>query len=304
MQSPSETMIIAIHSRDVTAEEALAEALGREVSVAEGLTAEPGGTVVAHWNRLDHYTDEDETWSSARWAGHLADPSLEHPLASGPDGDRRAILHVTAHMHPLDRELNHAEWSEIGHRIARVTGIATPGDDGAGRWIAVQGQPGRLDVIANLIRLDGTWSAQPRRLLQTLVAEARKIEADLLLHSSHRRGSARQGPAPVLEHVVSPRVPTATGPLAGILRQLAAEQSGPIAAVRQLVEEVGRQAAALPDNQTDAAARDLFWAARRLYGLQEQLGEIASRLQPPAAPAALAPARPVQAPAASRVSAR
>ncbi|MEW2583015.1 hypothetical protein [Streptomyces virginiae] len=297
-------MIIAIHSRDVTAEEALAEALGREISMAEGLTAEPGGTVVAHWNRLDHYTDEDETWSSATWAGHLADPSLEHPLASGPDGDRRAILHVTAHMHPLDRELNQAEWSEIGHRIARVTGIATPGDDGAGRWIAVQGQPGRLDVIANLIRLDGTWSAQPRRLLQTLVAEAREIEADLLLYSSLRRDSAHQGPAPVLEHVVSPRVPTATGPLAGILRQLAAEQSGPIAAVRQLVEDVGRQAAALPDNQTEAAAKDLFWAARRLYGLQEQLGEIASRLQPPAAPAALAPARPVQAPATSRVSAR
>ncbi|MEU3402969.1 hypothetical protein ABZ766_03305 [Streptomyces sp. NPDC006670] len=297
-------MIIAIHSRDVTADEALAEALGRETSTAEGLTAEPGGTVVAHWNRLDRYTSEDETWSSATWADHLADPSLEHPLASGPDGDRRAILHVTAHMHPLDRELSHAEWSEIGHRIARVTGIATPGDDAAGRWIAVQGQPGRLDVIASLIRLDGTWSAQPRRLLQTLVAEARKIEADLLLHSGHGRDSARQGPAPDLEHVVSPRLPTAASPLAGILRQLAAERSGPIAAVRQLVEEVGRQAAALPDSQTDAAARDLFWAARRLYGLQEQLGEIASRLQPPAAPATLPPALPVQAPAASRVSAR
>ncbi|MFC9582056.1 relaxase/mobilization nuclease [Streptomyces yangpuensis] len=185
-------MIIAIHSRDVTAEEALTEALGREISLAEGLTTEPGGTVVAHSNRLDH-SDEDDTWSSATWADHLADPSLEHPLASGPDGDRRAILHVTAHMHPLDRELNHAEWSEIGYRIARVAGITPPGDDQACQWIAVQAQPGRLDVIANLIRLDGTWSAQPRRLLQTLVAEARNIEADLLLHSSHRQDSARQG---------------------------------------------------------------------------------------------------------------
>ncbi|MGW6577678.1 relaxase/mobilization nuclease [Streptomyces sp. NPDC054945] len=287
----------------MTAEDALAEALGREISMAEGLTTEPGGTVVAHSNRLDHY-DEDETWSSATWADHLADPSQEHPLASGPNGDRRAILHVTAHMHPLDRELNHAEWSEIGHRIARVAGIAPPGDDQACQWIAVQAQPGRLDVIANRIRLDGTWSAQPRRLLQTLVTEAQHIEADLLLHSSHRQNSARQDQAPGPEHVVSPRVPTATGPLAGILRQLAAEQSGPISAVRQLVEEVGRQAATLPGDQTDAAARDLFWAARRLYGLQEQLGEIACRLQPPAHPAALAPARPVQASAASRIAAR
>ncbi|MDH6537915.1 hypothetical protein M2167_000417 [Streptomyces sp. SPB4] len=296
-------MIIAIHSRNVTAEDALAEALGREISLNEGLTAEPGGTVVAHSNRLDHYTDEDETWSSATWADHLADPSLEHPLASGPDGDRRAILHVTAHMHPLDRELNHAEWSEIGYRIARVAGIAPPGDDQACQWIAVQAQPGRLDVIANLIRLDGTWSAQPRRLLQTLVAEARSIEADLLLHSSHRQDSRRDR-APGLEHVASPRVPTANGPLAGILRQLAAEQSGPIATVRQLVEEVGRQAATLPGDQTKAAARNLFWTARRLYGLQEQLGEIASRLQPSEPSAALAPARPVRAPVASRAAVR
>ncbi|WP_314245657.1 MULTISPECIES: relaxase/mobilization nuclease [unclassified Streptomyces] len=297
-------MIIAIHSRDVTAEDALAEALGREISLNEGLTTEPGGTVVAHSNRLDHYNDEDETWSSTTWADHLAGPSLEHPLASGPDGDRRAILHVTAHMHPLDRELNHAEWSEIGYRIARVAGIAPPGDDQACQWIAVQAQPGRLDVIANLIRLDGTWSAQPRRLLQTLVAEARSLEADLLLHSSHRQDSPRRDRAPGLEHVASPRVPTATGPLAGILRQLAAEQSGPISTVRQLVEEVGRQAATLPGDQTEAAARDLFWTARRLYGLQEQLGEIASRLQPSEPSAALAPTRPVQAPAASRAAVR
>ncbi|MFB7171892.1 relaxase/mobilization nuclease [Streptomyces sp. NPDC056254] len=288
----------------MTAGEALAEALGREISMEESLTTEPGGTVVAHWNRLDHYTGDNRIWESASWAHHLADPSLKHPLGSGPDGDRRAILHITAHLHPLDRELNHAEWSEIGYRIARVAGIAPPGDDAACRWIAVQGQPGRLDVVANLIRADGTWSAPPRRLLQTLVTETQNIAADLLLHSNPRQGAGPQDPSAGPAVTASQRVPTATSPLAGILRQLATEQSGPITAVRQLVEEVGRQAASLSGDQTDAAARDLFWAARRLYGLQEQLGEIASRLQPPAPPAALAPARPVQAPDASRVAAR
>ncbi|MFF5488554.1 relaxase/mobilization nuclease [Streptomyces virginiae] len=297
-------MIIEVHSRDVTADEALAEALGREMSVQEGLTTEPGGTVVAHWNRLDHYADDDRIWESATWADHLADPTLEHPLVSGPDGDRRAILHITAHLHPLDRELNHAEWSEIGYRIARVAGVAPPGDDAACRWIAVQGQPGRLDVIANLIRADGTWSTPPRRLLQALVTEARNIAADLLLHSIPQQRSGPQNPPAGPAVTASPRVPTATSPLAGILRQLAAEQSGPIAAARQLVEEVGRQAAALPGDQTDVAARDLFWAARRLYGLQEQLGEIASRLQPPAPPAPVAPTLPVQAATSARAMAR
>ncbi|MEW1633587.1 hypothetical protein AB0469_05900 [Streptomyces sp. NPDC093801] len=297
-------MIIKIHSRDATAGEALAEALGREISMEEGLTTEPGGTVVAHWNQLDHYTDDDRMWESATWANHLANPSLEHPLASGPDGVRRAILHITAYLHPLDRELNHAEWQEIGYRLARAAGFAPPADDAACRWIAVQGQSGRLDLIGNLIRGDGTWSALPHRLAQTLLTEQQRLAADLLLHPSPPRNSDPQAPSAGPAIAVSPRVPTATSPLAGILRQLAAEQSGPIATVRQLVEEVGRQAAALPGDQTDAAAQDLFWAARRLYGLQEQLGEIASRLHPPTPSASVAPARPVQAPAASRVAAR
>ncbi|MEU9939087.1 relaxase/mobilization nuclease [Streptomyces lavendulae] len=297
-------MIIEVHSRDVTADDALTQALGREISTKEGLTTEPGGTVVAHWNRLDYYTDEDRIWSSATWADHIADPALEHPLVSGPDGDRRDILHVTAHLHPLDRELNHAEWSEIGHRIARVAGIAPPGDDEACRWIAVQGQPGRLDVIASRIRFDGTWSDSPRRLLQTLVTEARSIEADLLLRSIPQQNPGRAAPQSGPGPAIPPGTPTATSPLAGILRQLAAEQSGPIAAVRQLVEEVARQATALPGDQAAAAGLDLFWAARRLYGLQEQLGEIASRLQPPSPPTALTPTRPVQAPAAFRAAAR
>ncbi|MFD0373726.1 relaxase/mobilization nuclease [Streptomyces sp. NPDC127112] len=297
-------MIIKIHSRDATVGEALAEALGREISMEEGLTTEPGGTVVAHWNQLDHYTDDDRIWESATWANHLANPSLEHPLASGPDGDRRAILHITAYLHPLERELNHAEWQEIGYRLARAAGIAPPGDDAACRWIAVQGQAGRLDLIGNLIRGDGTWSALPHRLAQALLTEQQRLAADLLLHPSPPRNTGPQAPSAGPAIAVSPRVPTATSPLAGILRQLDAEQSGPIATVRQLVEEVGRQAAALPGDQTDAAAQDLFWAARRLHGLQEQLGEIASRLHPPAPAASVAPARPVQAPAASRVAAR
>ncbi|MFG2335490.1 relaxase/mobilization nuclease [Streptomyces yangpuensis] len=297
-------MIIKVHSRDVTAGEALAEALGREIRVEEGLTTEPGSTVVAHWNQLDHRTDDDRIWESASWADHLADPSLEHPLASGPDGDRRAILHITAYLHPLNRELTHAEWQEMGYRLARAAGIAPPGDDAACRWIAVQGQPGRLDLIANLIRADGTWSALPHRLAQTLLTEQQRLAADLLLHPSPLQDAVPPGPSTGPAVALSPRVPTATSPLAGILRQLAAEQSGPVAAVRQLVEEVGRQAAALSGDQTNAAARDLFWAARRLYGLQEQLGEIASRLQPPAAAASVAPALPVQAPGASRATGR
>ncbi|MEU6312313.1 relaxase/mobilization nuclease [Streptomyces sp. NPDC047014] len=297
-------MIIDVHSRDLTAYEALTEALGRETSMDDDLSNEPGGTVVAHYGRLYDYADAERFRTSGAWAGHIAEPALKHRFVSAPDGDRRDILHISARLHSLDRDLSYAEWSEIAHRIVRVTGIAPPGDDEACRWIAVQGQPGRLDVIATLIKNDGTWSTHPRRLRQALVTEAKSIETDLLLHSDRPQGASQQGPAPAREHSVPPRTPAATSPLAGILRQLAAEQSGPMAAVRRVVEEVGRQAAALPGNQVEAAASDLFWAARRLYVLQEHLGDIASRLLPPEPPAAKPPPFPVQASTASRTGGR
>lgn len=275
-------MIIHLHRSLGDAADALAEALGRPLSRDEGLTADEAGTVVAHWDQLDRYTEEELYWTTPEWAAHLAEPLREHPFVSAPDGSRTAILHLSVRLHPKDRELSAAEWSEIGNRLARAAGIAPPGDAWACRWIAVRDKPDRMDLIGNLIRLDGTWAATPRRLADVLQKEARRIEADLLLRAGHPRAekaASSTGPS-----VALPRTVTATSSLAGILNQLAAEEAGPVAAVRQLVEQVGRQAAALPGHETAAAGRDLFWASRRLYGVQEQLGEIAARLAPAQAP--------------------
>ncbi|WP_031008900.1 hypothetical protein [Streptomyces sp. NRRL F-5727] len=293
-------MIIHLYRHGFEAADALADALGRPLSADEGLTTEPGGTVVAYWDQLDRYTDESRYWTTPEWAQHLADPLVEHPFAAAPDGSRRAILHLYVRLHPLDRELSPAEWSEVGHRLARTAGLAPPGDEWSCRWVAVRDKANRMDLIGNLIRLDGAWASTPRRLAEALEAEARRIEADLLLHTGHL-SVQEKAPAATRATAASPaRAPAATSPLAGILNQLAAEQAGPIAAVRQLVEQVGRQAAALPGHETAAAGRDLFWAARRLHGVQDQLGQIAARLAPPPPVPGPAPALPrTSTPAAS-----
>ncbi|GAA3903980.1 hypothetical protein GCM10022244_12680 [Streptomyces gulbargensis] len=291
-------MIIHVNRRGINAVDALADALGRPLSQDEGLTTEPGGSVVAHWDQLDRYRDEGRTWTTSEWAQHLADPLRERPFAAR----RHAILHLSVRLHPLDRELSPAEWSEIAHRLARTAGLAPPGDDRACRWIAVRDEPTRMDLIGNLLRLDGDWAATPRCLALVLETEARRIETDLLLHTRHPSGeesaAAPQGAFPPA------LVPTATSPLAGILNQLAAEQAGPIATVRQLIEEAGRQAAALSGQEAAAVGRDLFWAARRLHGLQEQLGEIAARLAPASeadpSPAGLPPRAPARSAAVKR----
>ncbi|NIY65605.1 hypothetical protein [Streptomyces malaysiensis] len=187
-------MIPRLHERTRTPHDSLSDALGRAVPIEGGL---PENAVVAYWPGLDSYTldDEQTTWTALQWAEHLEDPLLEHPFTASPQGDRRAIFHLDVRIHPDDRDLTGAEWAETAHRLARAASIETPGEKTGCRWIAVQGKPGRLDLIANLIRLDGTWQQSPADLLPRLSDEARRIEHDLrLTPHTGRPGTAGQHP--------------------------------------------------------------------------------------------------------------
>ncbi len=139
------------------------------------------------------FGDEHKTWTLIQWAEHLKDPYLEHLFAVSPDDDRRAILHLDIRLHPDDRDLTGPEWTEVAHRLARAAGIEIPGKEHGCRWIAVQAQPRRLDLIANLIHLDGAWHAPPTDVLRRLAAVARRIEEDLQLIPVRAAPSARAG---------------------------------------------------------------------------------------------------------------
>ncbi|WP_186778986.1 relaxase/mobilization nuclease [Streptomyces salinarius] len=273
-------MIPRLHARAHSPREPLAEALGRLLSTNEGLTEY---TVVAHWPGLDYYTPDDEqrTWTTIDWAEHLEDPYLEHPFAASPDDDRRAILHLDIRLHPDDRELTGPEWSEAAHRLARAAGIEVPGAAEHGwRWIAVQGQPGRLDLIANLIHLDGTWRTPPADILQRLAGEARHIEQDMHLIPARTGPTKRPAARPVL---------AASAQLAGVLTQLADEQAGPLATVRGLVEHTAYRIARQPGAAGTDTAHRLQLIARRLHAIQQDLDATAAHLVQPrvtAAPAA------------------
>ncbi|MGW5868251.1 relaxase/mobilization nuclease [Streptomyces sp. NPDC055239] len=269
-------MIPRLNVRAHTPHDPLAEALGRPVSENEGLTEH---TVVAHWPGLDDYTldDEQKIWTSVQWAEHLEDPYLEHPFAASPDDDRRAILHLDVRLHPEDRQLTGPEWAEVAHRLARAAGIEVPGKEHGCRWIAVQAQPRRLDLIANLIHLDGAWHALPADILRRLSDVARRIEQDLRLF--------RVLAGPPLRPAV-PAAPTASGQLASVLTQLADEQAGPLAAVRGLVEHSAHRLARQSGAAGTDAAHRLELIARRLHAIQQDLDSTAAHLkQPRIAPA-------------------
>ncbi|MEU4173759.1 relaxase/mobilization nuclease [Streptomyces sp. NPDC026589] len=265
-------MIPRLHERTHTPHDPLADALGRPVSPDEGLTEY---TVVAHWPGLDYFTldEEQKIWTSVQWAEHLEDPYLEHPFAASPDDDRHAILHLTVRLHPDDRQLTGPEWAETAHRLARAAGIEIPGREHGCRWIAVQAQPQRLDLIANLIYLDGAWHTPPTDILRRLADEARRIEQDLHLISPVRT-----------EPTTRPAIrtaPTGSAQLASVLTQLADEQAGPLAAVRGLVEHTAHRVARQPGATSTDTAHRLELIARRLHAIQQDLDTTAAHLVQP-----------------------
>ncbi|MGI5479371.1 hypothetical protein [Streptomyces lavendofoliae] len=146
-------------------------------------------------------------------------------------------------------------------------GLESPGDATGCRWIAVQAQPGRLDLIANLIRLDGSWHAQPAEALRCLSDEAGRIEQDLRLIPV--RSTSRP-------QAVTRPAPTASTQLAAIITQLADERTGPSATVRGLIEHTAHQAARQPGAAGADTAHRLELIARRLYGIQQDLDTAAT----------------------------
>ncbi|MBC9719200.1 hypothetical protein H9Y04_42485 [Streptomyces sp. TRM66268-LWL] len=290
-------MIISIHERGIDPNEAVAEALGRPISTQEGLTDH---TVVAHWPGLDAYLldEQERVWTSADWAEHLDDPLWQHSFVAGPQGDRHAIWHASVRLHPDDRELTGPEWSEIAHRVARTAGIQRPGDDHGCRWIAVQAQTGRLDLIANLIRPDDTWTTQPYRLPARLATESRRIEAELGLISP-RTGPDPQQPVQQARFAgrrLEAGTADAASQFAVLLRQLAAERTGPLSTVRGLIEHAAHRLDGLPDAYGPDIAHQLEMVARRLYGIQESLESLAAALPARARPPLAGPTPPASKP--------
>ncbi|WP_282695199.1 relaxase/mobilization nuclease [Streptomyces sp. CC208A] len=234
---------------------------------------------------------EPERWSSVDWAEYLDEPSLGRPGAESTGEDRSAIFRIDVRLAPGDRDLTRPEWSEIAHRFARAARIAVPGDEQGCRWIAVQAQPRRLDLIASLIRPDGSWQPLPSGLLGRLAREARRLEDDLGLISPRR-------PA-------TPGVADSAERAAMLLTQVGDETSGPLAGARDVIEHLAQRLVGHPQAHVREAAHQLEWTARRLRDFQQDLTTTATTLSRPQAAAPTPPAPGVPArPAAARTGAR
>lgn len=253
---------------------ALSAALGRPIAEQDVL-----GDLVVASAPLDASVAAGgpKEWMFADWEEYLFAPQSLHPHVAGPNANAPEIFHMAVRLHPADRELRPPEWAEIAQRLTRAAGLAPAGDEQACRWVALQARPGRLDVIANLIREDGAWARQPYPLARTLRQECQRIEADLGLVPAQLHGGrplTAHSPAqrPALPRTVADQSPSAVATqLATLVCQLADETHGPIASVRGLVEQTSHRLEELPHTYGPEAARRLEWIARRLYGIQQDL---------------------------------
>ncbi|MEU4347032.1 hypothetical protein [Streptomyces sp. NPDC023838] len=274
-------MIPYIHEAEFFPSFPLSAALGHEMNEQDVL-----GDLVVASAPLDSSiaAGGPQAWRFADWEEYLLAPRDLHPYAAGPNANDPEIFHVAVRLHPADRDLRPPEWAEIAQRLTRVTGLAPAGDERACRWVALQARPGRLDVIANLIRADGAWARQPWPLQEVLRTECHLIEGDLgLVPAQPHRG--RPLPAhllaqrPALPRTVADHSPPAVAAqLATLMCQLADETNGPIASVRGLVEQAAHRLEELPHAYGPDAAHRLEWIARRLHGIQQDLETTAADL--------------------------
>src|SRR5579863_7685067 len=82
---------------------------------------------------------------------------LNQPLAAliGPGYDK-PVWHCPVRAAPGDRELSDEEWAQVAALIMDKIGLASDGDEGGVRWVAVRHAADHVHLVATLARQDGT----------------------------------------------------------------------------------------------------------------------------------------------------
>lgn len=292
-------MICHIHREPLHPSEALAGALGRPDAEQDVL----GDLVVACSLQNDSGNGGPPgEWTLSDWEDYLGTPIDLHPYALVHADSPTGLFHFTVRLHPNDRALTTPEWAQIAHRLGHAAGVnPRAADEPACHWVALQAQPGRLDVIANLIRADGTCTPSGPSQYRALKEECRRIESDLHLlpvptrtKVQHSHDSAPPLQLPELPGPTAPQSPpSVAAQLATVMCQLADEATGPVAGVRSLIEQAAHRLEELPHSYGPDSAQRLGWIARRLYGIQQDLETVAAGL--PGAGQRAAMAHPVPA---------
>ncbi|KPI02849.1 hypothetical protein OK074_4999 [Actinobacteria bacterium OK074] len=179
--------MIARLSRHANAGDALQDAYGSDTDDI-GERRIPGEELVDYWYSIDGLLPRaDRGPDTARDWCHMLDlPVRQHQLEHGVLENPSPLWHCSLRLHPEDRPLTAGERWEVNRRMLRAAGISPPGDDHASRWLALAPRPGRLEILASLVREDGKPARLHHQHFRAVMRECRRLEEDLGLRRMPR----------------------------------------------------------------------------------------------------------------------
>ncbi|MDP9420893.1 MAG: relaxase/mobilization nuclease domain-containing protein, partial [Actinomycetota bacterium] len=100
---------------------------------------------------------------------------LERPLAVAGLA-AKSVWHCSLRSAPGDRALSDTEWADIAGEVMDRTQLASPGDDGGCRWVAVRHAEDHVHLVATLARQDGRPAVLARNDFYRVGEACRAVE--------------------------------------------------------------------------------------------------------------------------------
>lgn len=106
------------------------------------------------------------------------------PLRAPKDAGRGYVWHCSVRLAESDRTLSDADWASIARELLHDAGVATHGDRGGPRWVAIRHADDHIHIAAVLVRQETGRRFWPRHDYPKLRASAQRIEARLGLRAT------------------------------------------------------------------------------------------------------------------------
>lgn len=106
------------------------------------------------------------------------------PLRAPKNASRGYVWHCSVRLAESDRALSDTDWASIARELLHDAGVATRGDRGGPRWVAIRHADDHIHIAAVLVRQDTGRRFWPRHDYPKLRASAQRIEARLGLRAT------------------------------------------------------------------------------------------------------------------------